>query len=382
MSGSFPRLPGRLPGSWRLAGGSPDVFPGIAPLADAIGERPLLAADPGIVATGISDRVMDRLREAGRRPEIFSAFGENPSESQVAAGAAFARKVGADCLVGTGGGSSLDMAKGIGFVLAGGGRMEEYRGYGRCPGSLPPLFGVPTTAGTGSEAQSYALISRDGDHAKLACGASDAMFRAVALDPDLIASAPPAVTAAAGFDAVTHAIETAVTRSATPETLGLSQAAFARLARAFPRLVAGTAEPEDRADMQLGAFLAGAAIERSMLGAAHATANPLTRRYGIVHGRALAITLPRVIRWNGRHGAGGYRALLEAAGMEPGRFPSERLADLVDDWITAADLPERLDDGLDDLPDLAQEAAAEWTGRHNPRTLETEDALRIYLACA
>ncbi len=382
LAGSLPQLPGRLPGSWRLAGRSPDVFPGIAPLMEVTGDRPLLTADPGIVAAGIADQALDALREAGRRPQLFSAFGENPEERQVAAGAAFAREMGADCLVGVGGGSSLDMAKGIGFLLAGGGRMEDYRGYGRCPSPLPPLFGVPTTAGTGSEAQSYALIARDRDHAKLACGAPDAMFRAVALDPERIASAPPPVAAAAGFDAVAHAVETAVTKSATPETLLLSQAAFQRIAGAFPRTLAGTAGPEDRAAMQLGAFLAGAAIERSMLGAAHATANPLTRRYGIVHGRALALTLPPVVRWNGRHAAGGYRALLEAAGIAPGRSPAERLADLLDEWIAAADLPRRLDDGLDELPTLAREASREWTGRHNPRPFETEDALRIYLACA
>ncbi len=374
MTGAFPRRPGATAGSWRLDDPSPDVLPDLRALAERTGARPLVAADPGVVRAGIASRVEEALREAGREPRVFSDFGANPTESQVAAGAAFAKETGADCLVGCGGGSSLDMAKGIGFLLAGGGRMEDYRGHGRrrCP--LPPLFGVPTTAGTGSEAQSYALISRDRDHAKLACGAPDAMFRAVVLDPELTRSAPEAVARAAGFDAVAHAVETAVTKTRTPESLALSRAAFALLARAFP----GGAP----ADMQLGAFLAGAAIERSMLGAGHAAANPLTRRYGVPHGEALAITLPRVVRWNGPDAEDGYRALLEAAGIEPGPNPAATLADLLEDWIETAGLPPRLDHGLGELPDLAAEAAREWTGRHNPRAFAAEDALHIYRACA
>ncbi len=376
--GSF-RMPGRLAGSWRLSGPSPDVFPDLGALARVVGERPLVTADPGIVAAGIAGRTMDALRETGRNPRLFSDFGENPTESQVAAGAEAARSSDADCLIGVGGGSSLDMAKGIGFLLAGAGRMEDYRGYGRCEKPLPPLYGVPTTAGTGSEAQSYALISRDSDHAKLACGSEDAMFRAIVLDPETLRSAPAPVIAAAGFDAVAHAVETAVTKSRSPASFALSVAAFAHLARSFRGLVAGSASPEQRRDMQLGAFLAGAAIERSMLGAAHATANPLTRRYGVVHGRALAITLPRVIRWNA---ADGYADLLQAAGIEPGEAPAERLAELLEEWITAAGLPRHLERGGDELEDLAEEAAGEWTGQHNPLPFTREAALDIYRACA
>lgn len=375
--------------SWRLpTGPSPLVRSGGGALADlgaVAGERgvkrALITSDPGIAAAGITGRARESLERAGVLVEVFSDFGENPTESNVAQAAEAAGAMRADSLVGVGGGSSLDVAKGAGFLMAGGGRMEDYRGYDRCPHPLPPLIGVPTTAGTGSEAQSYALISRDRDHQKLACGAPSAMFRDVILDPALLPSAPPEVIAATGFDSIAHAVETAVTSGRTDESLALSHRAFALLSRAFPLLTGGDADATAWEDMQRGAFLAGAAIERSMLGAAHACANPLTRRFDVAHGRALAITLPRVVRWNATSAREAYRDLLRAAEIPPGDDPADTLASRLDAWIAMASLPQDLADEslhVRDLPALAEEASAEWTGRFNPRPFDAAGALAVY----
>ena len=207
------------------------------------------------------------------------------------------------------------------------------------------------------------------------------MFRAVILDPELLPSAPPEVIAATGFDAITHAVETAVTARRTEESLVLSHRAFALLSRAFPLITAGAGTDAAWEEMQLGAFLAGAAIERSMLGAAHACANPLTRRFDVAHGRALAITLPRVVRWNAPAAAEDYRELLEAARIPAGARPEETLADLLAEWVTGADLPSDLAAdavATDELQSLADEAAQEWTGRFNPRSFDAEGALAVY----
>ena len=263
--------------------------------------------------------------------------------------------------------------------------MEDYRGYDKCPRSLPLLIGIPTTAGTGSEAQSYALISRDRDHQKLACGAPSAMFRAVILDRTLLPSAPPKVLAAAGFDAVAHAVETAVSSGRTEESTTLSHRAFALLSRAFPRVASSEAAPSDWEDMQRGAFLAGAAIERSMLGAAHACANPLTRHFDVAHGRALAIILPWTVRWNERPAEIPYGDLLRAADIPPGERPAQTLASLLEDWIKVANLPRNLSQervSTEDLQSLAVEAAEEWTGRFNPRPFDAAGALAVYRSCA
>ena len=389
MAGAPPArgAPERLPGgpSPRVRSG-PGALAALGEIAQGLGfRRTLVASDPGIVAAGIAGRALGSLREAGIAAEPFSGFGENPTESDVARGAEAARRMNADSLAGVGGGSSLDVAKGIGFLLAGGGRMEDYRGYDRCPAPLPPLIGVPTTAGTGSEAQSYALISRDRDHLKCACGAPTAMFRAVVLDPTLLPSAPREVVAATGFDAVAHAVETAATSKRTAQSLSISHRAFRLLSVAFPRVVSGEADAAAWADMQQGAFLAGAAIERSMLGAAHACANPLTRRHRVVHGRALAMTLPRVVRWNAAAAEDAYRSLLRAAGIAPGPDPAETLAGRLGEWIAAARLPRDLAEegiGGPDFPDLAEEAAGEWTGRFNPRPFDAAGALAVYRSCA
>ncbi len=375
---------------------APGAISRVGRLAAALGlRRVLVTSDRGIVAAGLTRRALESLEAAGVEAAPFSDFAANPTESDAARGAERARGLSVDGLVAVGGGSSMDMAKAIGFLLAGGGRVSDYRGFDRCPAPLPPLVGVPTTAGTGSEAQSYALISRDEDHQKCACGAPSAMFRAVVLDPSLLPSAPPDVKAATGFDALAHSIESAVSTRATPDSRRLSHEAFRRIARSWPRLLprrsgGGDARgSEDRArlweDMQLGAFFAGAAIERSMLGAAHALANPLTRRFGTPHGEALSVTLPAVIEWNAPEASVGYRDLLEKAGLVPGRRPAETLAGLVRDWISAAGLPPRLHAiraPRQAIRGLAEEAAREWTGTFNPRPFDLGSAEEIYRTCA
>src|SRR5688572_33399087 len=144
----------------------------------------------------------------------------------IEAGRQVAQAAGIDVLIAIGGGSSLDCAKGINFVLAGGGTMREYRGYGKARGTLLPSIGIPTTAGTGSEAQSYAIISDAETHAKMACGDPGAAFRIAILDPALTVSQPAAVTAIAGYDAISHAVEAYVTKNRTPESARLALEAW------------------------------------------------------------------------------------------------------------------------------------------------------------
>ena len=161
--------------------------------------------------------------------------------------------------------------------------MEDYWGFGKATDPMLPSIGVPTTAGTGSEAQSYALISRAADHQKMACGDLKARFAAVILDGELVASLPRQVAAVAGIDALSHAVESWVTTRRNPVSKLFARAAFERLEGAFERFLSDGQDGQSRADMLLGAHWPGMAIEASMLGAAHACANPLTARYGLDH---------------------------------------------------------------------------------------------------
>ena len=232
--------------------------------------RVLLVSDPGVTLAGHAAAAQTLLETAGVEVFLFQAFGPNPDTAMVEAGRAFAAPLGVDTIVGVGGGSSLDCAKGINFLLTNGGVMADYRGYGKAKTPLLPMIGVPTTAGTGSEAQSYAVIADAETHIKMACGDPSAAFRVALLDPSLTLSAPREVTAIAGFDAVAHAVETAVTTKRTPLSDGFAHQAWRLLAGAYERVLSQPHDFEVRSAMQVGAFLAGMAIEQSMLGATHA----------------------------------------------------------------------------------------------------------------
>jgi len=344
------------------------------------GTRILLVSDPGIVQTGHTANVQTLLAGAGLEVFTFDDFGPNPDSDDAERGRASAEPLRIDLIVAVGGGSSLDCAKAINFLLTNGGVMADYRGYGKVQRPLLPMIGVPTTAGTGSEAQSYAVIADAGTNMKMACGDPSAAFRVALLDPSLTRSAPRGVTATAGYDAIAHAVETAVTTRRTPLSDAYSQQAWRMLSGAFERALTHPGDLEARSTMQVGAFLAGLAIEHSMLGAAHACANPLTARHDITHGAALAILLPHVVRWNAADASERYRLLVP--GADDGA-PAEALAARLEHYGKAAGLPATLSEtGIPSnaLAPLAALAAQQWTGGFNPRPFDAEGALEIYEA--
>ena len=355
----------------------------LGPLARELGlSRPLLVTDRGLRDAGHVERALGPLRDAGVEAAVFDACEANPDSAMVDRGVAFAAAYRPDGIIGLGGGSPLDCAKGINLLLTNGGTIADYKGYGLARKPLLPMIAVPTTAGTGSEAQSYAVIADSATHMKMACGDPKLAFAAAILDPGLTVSQPPAVTAAAGFDALAHAVETAVTTRRTPISTLFSHAAFRLLEPNYERTLADPGDVDARAAMQLGAFYAGVAIEHSMLGAAHACANPLTARYALTHGVALAILLPHVVRWNAEDGADLYRDLVGA--LPPASRPGgagDRLAPRLADAGRSGGFPPDLRTAgvpADDLPSLAEAAATQWTGTFNPRPFGVREALELY----
>ncbi|MEX0676600.1 MAG: iron-containing alcohol dehydrogenase [Pirellulales bacterium] len=348
--------------------------------------RVLVVSDPGIVRAGHVERGRASLAKAGLDAELFDGVQENPTTQNVEVGAAAAADYRPDLIVGLGGGSSMDCAKGINFIHSGGGRMHDYWGVGKATQPMLPAIAVPTTAGTGSETQSFALISDAKTHVKMACGDKKASFRVALLDPTLTVSQPPLVTALTGIDAVAHALETYVTKVRNPLSLAFSREAWLLVGENFPRVLSEPENLDARAGMQLGACFAGLAIENSMLGATHALANPLTTRYGIVHGQAIGLMLPHVIRFNGAEYGDWYRDLLEGTGGANGFDPGsgfEGLADFVAQMVHKAGLQGRLSQcGVEEakLPELAAEAAKQWTGTFNPRRVGEAELLSLYKA--
>lgn len=340
----------------------------VGELARALGgKKALLVTDPGIVAAGHAGRVQKLLPHA----VVYDRARENPTTRDVDQCVAVARAAGVDLIVAVGGGSSLDTAKGCNFLLTNGGRMQDYRGVGKATKPMLPFLAIPTTAGTGSECQSFALIADELTHQKMACGDPKAAAGVAILDPLLTLTQPRQVTACTGIDAIAHAVETAATTKRNALSAVFSREAFRLAAANLPRALDEPQNLDARAAMQLGAAFAGIAIENSMLGAAHSAANPLTAHFGIVHGQAVGMMLPHVVRFNA--GAGDFYGDL-----------GPHLANRLDELLAATKLTRRLSEcgvPATAIPMLAEEAARQWTAQFNPRPVTVADFAKLYESC-
>jgi alcohol dehydrogenase len=337
------------------------------------GHRVLLVTDPGIRAAGHEERTIDYLSHAGMEIIIFDRVRENPTTKDVALAVEAAREGAVDLIVGLGGGSSMDTAKGCNFIYTNGGEMRDYWGVNKASQPMLPFIAIPTTAGTGSECQSFALIADEESHQKMACGDKKAAAAVAILDPELTLTQPRGVTAATGIDALAHAVETAVCRKRTDVSAQYSRVAFQLLDRGFEAVLKQPDDLEARARMQLGAALAGTAIENSMLGAAHSTANPLTAHYGTVHGWAVGLMLPHVVTLN-RQDPEANAAYDQ---LRPG------LEDRLRALLTLAGLPlsaAKVGLTADAIPTLAAEAAKQWTAQFNPVSLDEAGMEALYRA--
>ncbi len=349
------------------------------------GRRVLLVTDPGLLRAGHVNRAIHSLKKESLAVFVFSEVEENPTTRHVENGMQFAKaNAPIDLIIGLGGGSAMDCAKGINFLLTNGGKMEDYWGVDKAAKPMLPSIGIPTTAGTGSEAQSFALISQEKTHVKMACGDRKARFRAVILDPHLVKTAPPKVAALAGIDAISHAVESYVCTRRNQISQMFAREAWRLLEQSFEAILK---EPENiaaQSNMLLGAHFAGAAIENSMLGAAHACANPLTATYGIPHGIAVGLMMPHVIRFNSALVNSDYASLLELAGIAATpQTGAERLIARIVELKNAANLPQRLREcnvQKHALPELAKDAASQWTGKFNPRPVTEKELLELYEA--
>lgn len=358
----------------------PDTLERVGEIArDLGGRRALLVTDAGIVKAGHAGRAVGFIAAAGLHVDVYDAVRENPSTVDVAQCVDTARDANVDIIIGLGGGSSMDTAKGCNFILTNGGQMKDYWGVGKATKPMLPLIAVPTTSGTGSECQSAALIADEVTHQKMACLDPKAAARVAILDPVLTLSQPARVTACTGVDALVHALESAVTKKRNAISAVFAREAFRLCFQSLPRVLERPDDLEARARMQLGAAFAGTAIENSMLGAAHSAANPLTARYNVVHGQAVGLMIRGVIRFNAAlpEVEQVYRELAADAGLRS----VEELITGFDAILKLAGLNAKLNGfGLsrDGIAVLADEAARQWTAQFNPRSIAAEDFARLF----
>jgi alcohol dehydrogenase class IV len=259
----------------------------------------LLVADPGIAQLGLISQLKDSLVQEGLAVSTFTSVTSNPTSDEVEAGVAIAHEFGRDSVVALGGGSPIDVAKGIALVLANGGTYADYQwGDKEIIHRSRPLIAIPTTAGTGSEVSKVAVVSNPENPFKKGV-LSPLMFPHVAIiDPELTRTLPAQLTAATGMDAFIHALEAFVGRRANPFTDQLAQAAMGTARTHLPLAFADGDNMASREQMMLAALWGGMAMDHAGLGLIHALSGPLTTHLHLHHGLANALLLPAVLRFN------------------------------------------------------------------------------------
>lgn len=350
--------------------------------------RVLVVTDPGVARAGIADRVRALLDAAGVASSLYDQVEPEPSVASVERAAELASSGGYDGIVGVGGGSALDTAKGISLRAANEGPIQRYFGVELVPATGLPMILVPTTAGTGSEITPNAIF--DDTERRLKAGVvSHRLFAQVAIvDPDLTVGVPPHVTAASGIDALTHAIESYVAVKATPHTDLYALEAIRLIAANLRAAVARGSDRAARYGQALGSFYAGISITNAGTGLCHAMAYPLGSAYHVPHGMSNALLLPAVLDFNMVADLPKMARVAEAMG-EPVDGLSEREAaqlgvEAVRQLCQDVGLPAGLRDvGVpeDALEGFVEGAlSAQRLVTNNPRIPTPEAVLQIYRA--
>jgi alcohol dehydrogenase len=262
------------------------------------GSKPLIVTDKGITAAGITKQITDLLDAAKMKYVVFDDTIPNPTDTNVHDGVKVYQKSKCDSLITLGGGSSHDCGKGVGLVIANGGKIQDFEGVDKSSNPMPPYVAVNTTAGTASEMTRFCIITDTSRKVKMAI-VDWRVTPGIALDdPLLMMGMPPALTAATGMDALTHAVEAYVSTIATPMTDSAAEKAIELIATHLRPAVANGQDIVAREGMCFAQYLAGMAFNNASLGHVHAMAHQLGGFYDLPHGECNAILLPHVSRFN------------------------------------------------------------------------------------
>ncbi|KZX50326.1 alcohol dehydrogenase [Halioglobus sp. HI00S01] len=348
--------------------------------------RVLLITDPGLIALGLPQAPLDALQGAGIDVQVFDQVREDPPEETVLAAVDQAKKIGAEGVIGFGGGSSLDVAKVVAVLVGGSQALSEIYGVGMVTGKRLPLILLPTTAGTGSEATPVAVITT-GETTKAGVSSPVLLPDVAVLDADLTFGLPPAVTAMTGVDAMVHAIEAYTSKHLkNPISDNLARQALNLLARNIRTAVTDGGNRKAREAMLLGACLAGQAFANAPVAAVHALAYPLGGHFHIPHGLSNSLVLPTVLEFNAPAASHLYAELADIVVGEPvpgdDMARTQALIAYLRELIDAVALPATLAEaGVSEssLEQLAEDAMAQQRLLvNNPREVSLDDALAIY----
>lgn len=344
--------------------------------------RPLLVTDPGVAAAGLADRALEHLDDA----VVFDGVRPNPDIALVDEGAELYAESGRDGLVGLGGGSSLDTAKAIGVVARHGGSIVDYEwGHEPIEQRIPPMVAIPTTAGTGSEVTLWAVVTDHERQIKFNVGGTALIGPHVALvDPELMLGLPPAVTAATGMDALSHAVECYTCDYHQPFSDAVALQAIELVAQWLRRAVENGADLEARTNMAHAATLGGMAYGTESAGAAHAMSQSAGGVHDCPHGALTARVLGPVMEYNAKAAPERHARIAQGLGVDTsGLDPLEAALAGVDEVYRLTEdvgIPTMTELGFseDEIPMLARIAFEDPQTQGNAREVDVAAYEEIY----
>jgi alcohol dehydrogenase class IV len=353
-------------------------------VAELGGTRVLVVTDEVLAAIGLADRITSVLDEAKIEHVLFTAIEPEPDAAGVQAGAELLAAEACDVVVAVGGGSVLDSGKAIALMGRNPGHIRDYAGLGVQTQKGVPVIAVPTTAGTGSEATIWAVISEKSSKVKYGVGGPHMTSDLALLDPDLSVTLPPRLTAVTGLDALAHALESYVNKATQPISEALSEKSMELVARSLRGAVWQGDALAARSDMLLASTLAACAFNSTRLGLAHALAMPLGAKAKIPHGDVVSILLPEVNRFNVVGNQEKFARIARIFGEPVDGLSLRAAADAgvaaVEQLVTDVAAPRRLGDygvAAEDLPALAEEAMTSGNIAVNPRITTADDLVGI-----
>ncbi len=350
------------------------------------GKKPLVVTDPGVVQAGLLTPVLKSLEQTSVPYVVFDRVEPEPPARLVDQGAEIFKKQGCDMVIGVGGGSSLDVAKGISVMAANQGSVLDFCGFDLLKNRGAPKILLPTTSGTGSEVTRVFVITDEAENTKKAVYSPYVLAEVAIVDPLLTMSMPQKVTADTGLDALVHAIETYVSMNATPFSDILAEKAIQWIGMYLPMAWAKGSNLTARYYMALAATVAGMAFASGGLGAVHGLCYPLGTEYHMSHGRSNAIMLPHVMKFNLPGNPEKFAKIASLLGRDVEGLScleaAEMAVEAVEDLLEAVQVPYHLRDyGIaeSDLPKLV-EGGMKQTRLFvpNPRDLTEEDVRSIF----
>lgn len=349
------------------------------------GSKALVVSDKLLVEIGTTGNVVKLLQNENIDVVVFDGALPNPTVENVHHGLDVYQKEKCDVIVAVGGGSPIDCAKGIGLVATNGGSVKDYEGLDQSKNAMPPFIAVNTTAGTASEMTRFTIITDTDRHVKMAIVDWHVTPTVSINDPELMVSMPPALTAATGMDALTHAVEAYVSTAATPVTDSAALKAIELISQYLRPAVANGNNMEARDKMAYAEYMAGMAFNNASLGNVHAMAHQLGGFYDLPHGVCNAILLPHVQRFNIIACPARFANIAVVMGENTDGLSVMEAAELAIHSMQRLSIDLGIPSGLEilgvnekDLPELAENALKDACSATNPRIATKEDIIQVY----